>query len=34
MEKPPVKQFFLDHIADEPYDPTICPWTGAGCPPQ
>ena len=33
MEKPPVKEFFLDHIADLPYDPLICPWTGTGCPP-
>jgi hypoxanthine-guanine phosphoribosyltransferase len=32
MEKPPVKQFFLDRIANEPYDPMICPWTGSGCP--
>jgi hypothetical protein len=32
MDKPPVRQFFLDHIADLPYDPMICPWTGTGCP--
>ena len=34
MEKPPVKQFFLEHIADQPYDPMACPWTAGSCPPR
>jgi hypothetical protein len=31
---PRTVRVYNQHIKNRPYDPDICPWTGAGCPPQ